>query len=623
MMRTVREPHIQSLRALAALLVLIYHADLIPGGYIGVDIFYVISGYLITNLLLREIQARDNLAFSSFYARRFKRLLPASLVVVLATGITGWALLPTTYRADFGRDLIAASTYISNFLFALWNADYQNLGSTPSPFIHFWSLAVEEQFYLFWPILILILFRIKGRKGVLSGVLAVAGLSFLFSLYLTERSPVWSFYILPTRAWEMAVGALILFASERMRTRIFSRPQWGLLAILLLVLSSFLYNENTAFPGTAAIIPVLATALLILSMDKWPPFLDKLSRRRTVQWLGEISYPLYLWHWPVLVIPELYLSRKLSMFEVLLAALLILLLSDLTHRFIEEPLRYKDFKIKRIYLASFIATLASVILGLAIISSYNSSITSTSGFTFDVEKVREKPKNNIDGCHVHVGVTVAPKCEYGDTDSEKTIVLYGDSHAAQWLPALDIVGRKNGIKIVSLTKSACPSAEVIKELSSQYRVADCQAFRDSSVERISKLNPTAVIMTGMQPFTAPKSKVDSRDWWLAGEAKAFSRIKRFTEYPIYLTDTPLPSVDIPTCLAEMDREKCDTSRPISPEVAPGLIAINPTPWLCEGSCSAVIDGIVVYRDKSHLTVAMSEYLAPRLEKELQRIGVLP
>jgi peptidoglycan/LPS O-acetylase OafA/YrhL len=623
MMRTIREPHIQSLRALAALLVLIYHADLLPGGYIGVDIFYVISGYLITNLLLREIQERKTIAFTAFYARRFKRLLPASFVVVITTGITGWALLPATYRAEFGRDLIAASTYISNFLFALWNADYQNLGTTPSPFIHFWSLAVEEQFYLFWPILILILFRINGRKGVFYGVLAVASLSFIFSLYLTERSPVWSFYILPTRAWEMAIGALILFVSDRSKKRFFSKPQWGLVAVLLVGISSFIYNENTAFPGTAAIVPVFSTALLILSMGKWPPFLDKFSRRVTVQWLGKIAYPLYLWHWPVLVIPKLYLSRELNSFEIALAIVLILVLSDLTHRFIEEPLRYKAMSNRKIYLSSLVATFASVFLGLAIISSYNTSITSASGFTFDVEEVRQKPKNNIDGCHIHVGVTVAPKCEYGDTGSKTTIVLYGDSHAAQWLPALDIVGRKNGVKVISLTKSACPSAEVIKELSSQYRIADCQAFRDSSIKRISQLNPAAVIMTGMQPFTAPNSTIDSRDWWLAGEAKALSRVNSFTKYPIYLTDTPLPRIDIPTCLAEMDREKCDTSRPISPEVAAGLIAINPTPWLCEKTCPAVIDGIVVYRDKSHLTVAMSEYLAPQLEKELKRIGALP
>jgi len=621
-MKTIREPHIQSLRALAALLVLIYHADYLPGGYIGVDIFYVISGYLITNLLLRELEQTRRLEFMAFYARRFRRLLPASFVVVITTGIVGWILLPNSYRADFGRDLIAASTYISNFLFALWDADYQNLGSTPSPFIHFWSLAVEEQFYLFWPILILIFFRMKGRTGVFYGVLAVALTSFLFSLYLTERSPVWSFYILPTRAWEMASGALILFASKRLREGFFNRPQLGLLSIVLISFSTFLFNETTSFPGTAALLPVIATTLLILSRENWPPFLDALSRFPLTQWLGKISYPLYLWHWPVLVIPEISLSRALRPHELVAGILLILLLSELTNRFIEEPLRYSSLATKKIFLASLAATLLSVTLGIAISASYTSSITSSSGFTFDIDEVRSKPKNNLDGCHIHVGVTIAPKCEYGDTDSEKTIVLYGDSHAAQWLPALDIIGRQYGVRIVSLTKSACPSAEVIKELSSQYRVDDCQKFRDESISRIKRENPDAVIMTGMQPFTAPNSNISSRDWWLKGEAIAYSRIKNQTKFPIYLTDTPLPKVDIPSCVAEAKGNECDTSRPVSPEVAPGLIAINPTPWLCDSSCPAVIDEIVVYRDKSHLSVAMSEYLAPFLAKELKRIGVV-
>jgi peptidoglycan/LPS O-acetylase OafA/YrhL len=621
-MKTIREPHIQSLRALAAILVLIYHADYLPGGYVGVDIFYVISGYLITNLLLRELEETRRIQFMSFYARRFKRLLPASFVVVISTGIVGWIFLPNAYRSEFGRDLIAASTYISNFLFAHWNADYQNLGSTPSPFIHFWSLAVEEQFYLFWPVLILIFFRIKGRTGVFYGVLTVALASFLFSLYLTERSPVWSFYILPARAWEMAAGALILFASQRVHEGLFNKPQWGFLSIVLISISALFYNETTSFPGIAALLPVIATTLLMLSRDKWPPFLDALSRVSLTQWLGKISYPLYLWHWPVLVIPEIYLSRDLKLHELLSAVILILLLSELTNRFIEEPLRYSALATKKIYLASLMATLISVTLGIAISASYTSSVTSTSGLTFDIDEVRVKPKNNIDGCHIHVGVTIAPRCEYGDKASAKTIVLYGDSHAAQWLPALDIIGRQYGVRIVSLTKSGCPSAEVIKKLSSQYRVADCQAFRDESISRIARERPEAVIMSGMQPFTAPNSDVSSRQWWLKGEAVAYSRIKNLTTFPIYLTDTPLPQVDIPSCLSESKGDECDTSRPVSPEVASGLIPINPTPWLCERTCPAAIDGIVVYRDQSHLTVAMSEYLAPFLAKELKRIGVI-
>jgi peptidoglycan/LPS O-acetylase OafA/YrhL len=151
MIQRERNPQIQALRALAAVLVLIYHARWLDGGYIGVDIFYVISGFLITGILLRELEEKKTISLIAFYARRIKRLLPASLLVIFTTGIVGFFLLPASMRQSFGRDLIAASTYISNFLFAHWKNDYQNLDSTPSPFIHFWSLAVEEQFYIFWP----------------------------------------------------------------------------------------------------------------------------------------------------------------------------------------------------------------------------------------------------------------------------------------------------------------------------------------------------------------------------------------------------------------------------------------------------------------------------------------
>jgi hypothetical protein len=262
-----------------------------------------------------------------------------------------------------------------------------------------------------------------------------------------------------------------------------------------------------------------------------------------------------------------------------------------------------------------------VLLGVAIFFSYSNSLTVGNGVTLSIDEIRSKPINNDDGCHIHIRQTVSPRCEYGDTSSSTTIILYGDSHAAQWLPALDIIGKKRGIKIISLTKSACPSAEVIKELSSQYAVKDCQAFRNSSIKRIQSTRPLAVIMTGMQPFTAPNSTESSRSWWLAGEAKAFERIKGYTTYPIYLTDTPLPQIDIPDCLVADRGAECDTSKKIDPEVAPGLIAINPTPWLCQSSCPAIVDGIVAYRDKSHLTVAMSKHLSAQLEQSLAKIGL--
>lgn len=617
MSSTQKNKQIQALRALAAGLVLIYHAHWIKGGYVGVDIFYVISGFLITGLLLRELDSSNTLDLLRFYARRSKRLLPSSFLVIFVTGLIGFLLLPASMRQSFGRDLIAAATYISNFLFAYWQNDYQNLNATPSPFIHFWSLAVEEQFYLFWPFLVLVLYRFGKRRAVLFGVLSVLFGSFIFSLYLTERAPIWSFYILPTRAWELAAGALLCFLPEVKKFR----SILALIAFFCILPAIFLFNENTPFPGMAALLPVAATFTLIATRDKWPTLLDAVVQRKSTQWFGEISYPLYLWHWPVLVIPVIYLGRELSTFEKILALMLTVGLAGITHRYVEAPMRVRDWSAIRTLKMASVATVFSLLVGISIYTTYSNTISFADGSRYSLEEVRSKPINNEDGCHIHIRQTVSPRCEYGDISSEQTIVLYGDSHAAQWLPALDIIGKRHGIKIVSLTKSACPSAEVIKELSSQYDIADCQAFRDSSVKRIAKIKPLAVIMTGMQPFTAPYSTESARDWWLTGEKKAYDRISAHTQYPIYLTDTPLPRVDIPDCLAAGRGSRCDTSRPVDPEVAAGLIAINPTPWLCSDRCPAVVDGIIAYRDKSHLTVAMSEHLSTKLESAFRSLGL--
>jgi peptidoglycan/LPS O-acetylase OafA/YrhL len=617
MIQRERNPQIQALRALAAGLVLIYHAKWIDGGYIGVDIFYVISGFLITGILLRELESKSTISLITFYARRTKRLLPASFVVIFATAIATLILLPASMRQSLGKDVIAASTYISNFLFALWENDYQNLNSTPSPFIHFWSLAVEEQFYIFWPLFILILFRTGRHRAVFYGVLTTLVASFLFSLYLTERAPIWAFYILPTRAWELAAGALLVFLPELKKFR----PIVALFSFIAICIAALTFDKTTPFPGIAALAPVVATVLLLASRSEWPPIIDVIAQSRFTQWLGAISYPLYLWHWPVLVIPAIYLGEELTLVQTVLLLSLTVLLAGLTHRYVEAPMRAATLAHRKVFSFVALATSISILLGGFTFVQHSNSITIDSGFTVSLDQVRSKPKINEDGCHIHIRQTLSPRCEYGDLTSDETIVLYGDSHAAQWFPALDLIGKRRGIKIVSLTKSACPSAEVIKELSSQYDVKDCQAFRDSSVARINKIKPLAVILTGMQPFTAPYSDVSASSWWLAGESTVFNRIKSATKFPIYLTDTPLPQIDIPDCLVAGRGAKCDTSRPVAAEVAPGLIPINPTPWLCTDTCPAIVDGIIAYRDKSHLTVEMSENLSRQLENALFRLGL--
>ena len=613
----MRIPQIQALRAFAAVLVVIYHAKITTGGYIGVDIFYVISGYLITGLLLRELERTGTISLRVFYLRRIKRLLPTSFFVLFVTGVVAWWLYPATMRADLSKDIAAAGIYISNYLFAFWQMDYQNLSAIPPVVIHYWSLAVEEQFYLFWPFIIYALFKRGGRKSVGLGIAAISLISFLLSLYQTSVAPIWAFYSLPTRAWELGIGALLLYIPSRIK---FSQNYlWIALALFIYGVANF--RDNTPFPGTAALVPVLATAIAIAAVHSWPRILNTIGNHRVVQWLGEISYPLYLWHWPILVIPMVFFGRDLHIYERALCVLATLLFADLTHRFIEEPLRHATLSPRTIVRGGVGATLISLTLGLSINSSSSDLITLEDGSQYSLAEIMKKPIVFDDGCHVNNGETTSPDCTYGVRGAERKIVLFGDSHAAQWFPTLEKIARERNFELISLTKSACPGPAVLKVETGEYKNADCSAWRNYVYKRIASLNPEVVIVSGFQHFEVP-SKFSSRtNWWREGEAKTYKALKGKSPHIIYISDTPQPNRDIPSCIAVGRLDRCIGSEPSEPIFTSGYLQINPTSWLCRRSCPGVIDGVVVYRDASHLSVRMAENLSTNLSAALTRLGV--
>ena len=613
----MRIPQIQALRAFAAVLVVIYHAKITSGGYIGVDIFYVISGYLITGLLLRELENTGTLALKAFYLRRIKRLLPTSFFVLAITAITAWWLYPSTMRADLGRDIAAAGIYISNYLFAFWQMDYQNLSAIPPVVIHYWSLAVEEQFYLFWPFIIFALYKRGGRATVGKAIALITTASFLFSLYQTSVAPIWAFYSLPTRAWELGVGALLLYIPARIK---FSQNYlW--IALALFIYGTFQFRDNTPFPGTAALVPVIATAICIAAVHSWPRILNLIGNHRLVQWLGAISYPLYLWHWPLLVIPVVYLGRGLHIYERFFCVLATLLLADLTHRFIEEPLRHAKLSPKTILRGGAIATTFSLVLSFGIYSSHSDLIKLRDGTVFSLTEVMQKPIVYDDGCHVNNGETTSPDCRYGVVGASKKIVLFGDSHAAQWMPTLEKMAREKNFELISLTKSACPGPAVVKVNTGEYKNSDCSAWRAYAYKRITSIQPVAVIVAGMQHFDMPSGYPDRASWWREGQRKTLAALRGSSPHIIYLSDTPHPNRDIPSCIAAGKIERCNGSERSTPIYTSGYQQINPTPWLCTRTCPGVIGSTVVYRDASHLTVAMARSLSVELEKALTRLGV--
>ena len=618
---TPKITQIQGLRALAALLVTLFHAKWVNGGFIGVDIFYVISGFLITGLLLREIERTGTINFKEFYARRFKRLLPTSFFVLLVTAVASWLLIPATMRSSLGRDIIAASLYVSNYLFAWWQADYQNLDATPSPVIHYWSLAVEEQFYLIWPLLILFFFiaATKFKKKILLTLLVatVTALSFVFSIYQTETSPIWAFYSLPTRAWELGLGALLVLLPP-----IKTKKLVGLLGFIFIIVSAFIFGETTAFPGVNAVLPVLGTVMLISTINSWPPFLNDVANSRMFQWLGEISYPLYLWHWPLLVLPSTYFARPLAIYERILAIIATIILADLTHRFIEEPFRKHKTEPTLVFKRSGVITLVSVLIGTAIIFSSSDKID-VSGINGAVSlaQIKARPLVYDDGCHANYAQTKSDKCEYADTKSDKTMVLYGDSHAAQWFPALVEIASRSGYRLISLTKSACPSVDTVRLDQGGFKMSRCKQWRINTIKRIQEINPDVLIMSSFQYFAQPPRFTDREQWWNDGQRKLLTEVKNISPHLIYITDTPHPLRDIPACLANYSISKCNTTQRSEDLSISGFNVINPNSWLCSRVCPAVKDGVVAYRDASHISVDIAIALIPRLTRALRDQGV--
>lgn len=614
----MRITQIQGLRALAAILVTVFHARLVPGGFIGVDIFYVISGYLITGLILREIEVTGKLDLKSFYQRRIKRLLPTSVFVLFVTAIFAWILFPPITRDVLGRDLVAAAGYISNYLFAWWENDYQNLDSTPSPFIHYWSLAVEEQFYLVWPLFLLFLAR-YGKRVIFAGVAIATLLSLLFSIYLTQVAPIWAFYSLPTRAWELGFGALLLFLpASKKKIRIL--PWLGFFGIAI---TSFNFNENTAFPGKNALVPVLATVALITSIKYWPPLFNDLANSRLSQWLGAISYPLYLWHWPALILPSSAMGRPLRFYERFLCILLTIVLAHFTSKYVEEPLRHKKLASRTVFKGAAITTAASLVAGV-LISFTSSSIITTRGeisYQFDLVQVMKKPAVYGDGCHVNYGETKSGDCTYGDKKSSNTIVLYGDSHAAQWFPTLEKMANERGFKLISLTKSACPAVDAKRPDQGAFKMVHCTKWRENSIKRIAEIEPLAVITSSFQYFTPGNSTITRAQWWNEGQRKLLRELRGSTSNLIYISDTPRPLRDIPNCLASRDSKVCDSTQRSKVSVIPGFEVINPNPWLCASYCPAIVDGTVAYRDASHISVDMALKLLPKLEAALIAKGL--
>jgi peptidoglycan/LPS O-acetylase OafA/YrhL len=691
-------PDIQGMRAVAVLLVVLYHAGVpfLPGGFVGVDVFFVISGYLITAHLLGELWATGRVSFASFYARRVKRLLPMATLVILVTLAATWIVTSGLQARELAVDSLWAGLFAMNIRLASEGVDYQAADGGASALQHFWSLAIEEQFYLFWPILLFVasLSWLRSRRRSPGGsadgsnadtetppvkrisvtaltivITVIVVASFVDGIHQTRTAQSLAYFATPARAWELVVGGLVALHAPWLARRSWLQQNWliviGLGSILL---SAVIVTDSSAFPGWWALLPALGSAAIIVAGLAAPTRTEQfLLDRPVVQGLGNISYSLYLWHWPMLVLAPAYLSvDELTLLQALLVVGAAVWVSTITFLGIENRLRLLRSFAPRRGLALGAALTAGVV-GISLAASvwipdpkatgtYVNAVASSTNLRGAIvaatvadavpanaqpalsQAGKDKPRATTgDGYSCMVGLLDASvsrdprgSCVFGDPDGGRTVLLTGDSHAYQWFPALEALALRNHWKLISMTKSGCTLYNVKlfnTMLARDYR--ECYGWRTEVFDRITRESPDLIITSA---FTASVNRDPSYTRrWVRGEEQTVRRLVGTGAKVVVLADTPYPATNIPRCLAlhVSDTSKCAVPRQIAlsdPErrrsgaeaaLRAGAVLIDPVKWFCTaGSCPAIVGNTIVYSDNSHMTATYSRLLASRLEREL-------
>lgn len=673
---------IQGLRGIAVALVVLFHAGVpgFKGGFVGVDIFFVLSGYLITGNLLREIKATGRINFREFYARRIRRLLPASFLVLIVTLVVVAIWFPPLLLPGVAVDISSAGLYVSNLDFAIRATDYFASALIPSPVLHFWSLGVEEQFYLFWPILMtLATIRRKNPalKTFILGVLVFSS-SLAFANWLLPRNQPWAFFSIPTRAWELILGALLASVGHTAaKLPRFVASVVGLLGLALVIFSGLTQNDPLKFPGFPALTPTIGAFLLLL-VGTIPviTFPSRLLAIAPLQALGKISYSLYLWHWPVLVIPQVIVGNQLTILDRILLAILSGLLAFLTERFVERPFRHGFIislkPIRNIAIAGVIASLLVVIsfgadyaatgdlrnkhatqsaaeernfIDSLSIKGTPLSTMPTRPATVDfpvpvdlqpnlLNAINDRSITYGDRCHTQENLAPSTKpCIYGDTTSTTTVVLFGDSHALSWFPALNEVAKESQWRLLSLTMSACTPADI-----SAYNprtaslMQNCPIWRAASIKRIITAHPYMVLVAGTSGFATAKNGIQLKGAqrtavYTAGMNRTISQLKTSGAKVIMMSDTPALAQDPLICLSAHPNSTLACATPAAKAISDSWIAvetqiatqnsvplIKPQLWVCPTDpCPVVIGKILTYIDPGHMSATFSQALAGQLK----------
>lgn len=683
-MPSTRQTHvrsdIQGLRALAIGLVVLYHLwpNRLTGGYVGVDVFFVISGFLITSHLLGLIgEQRGPQLLVGFYARRIRRLAPAAVVVTACVLVTTLLVLPATSWAPTAWHVLASTFFVENWHLAAQSVSYLESASQPSPMQHFWSLSVEEQFYIVWPVLLLVaavLGRSNSRRAIAVTVGLVAVVSMVWAVTHTALDPDVAFFDTSARAWQFAVGGMLAFLPAPRGWLRGVLPWVGVVAVFA---AALLFTDGTPFPGIAALVPTLGAALVIggrgdeESTWSW----SFVSRFGPVRWLGDVSYSAYLWHWPLIVLLPQIVGRDLDLRLKLGVLATTLVLAALSFTFIENPFRKSrrlSQRRRRSYLAGVLAAavLASAALGsvgvakaasdaadaslIAKVTKGDSCYAAAAISDPDCKDVfgtvdrtqlpaplADKPLAWQDDCIDDVTQNTEKLCQLGDPNGTTTVLLWGDSHAGAWSSAFDIAGKIQHWRVIVAARNKCPSSLVAPEATSfgealpkdqqQWCTDRNRWVQDTVVPKADK-----VVLADLWANYVFPGGADRQD---RGYEDVIDAVRDAGRDVSVMQHVPLTGRTLeakvwgPKCLAQEPAASC--SNPLATAYPPSTSAafrglvddgygerVRYVPvhqQFCDDErCYSGIGGVSVYFDGSHLSHTYSTSLGPWLAGALDR-----
>ncbi|GGD20832.1 acyltransferase family protein [Nocardioides daphniae] len=691
---TARAPRtdIQGLRALAVGVVVAYHVapESLRGGFVGVDVFFVISGFLITSHLLAR-PPRRAADFAAFWARRARRLLPASLLVLAVTVVATWLVGPETLWDATARQAGGATLYVVNWLLAADAVDYLAADDAATGVQHYWSLAVEEQFYLFWPLLVGALAWLARRTGVRPqlvwavGLGAVAAASLAWSVHLTATDPGRAYFVTPTRIWELAAGGLVALAlldrdtSERSAG---ARILVGWLGLVAIVAAAVTYDSATPFPGWTAALPVLGAAAVIWARtpQRWySP--GGLLGLRPAQWLGDVSYSVYLWHWPLVVLVGV-LSAPLGLLDAAGIVVLTLLLAAATTRWVEDPFRTAAWNVRtgRTYRWSAVGMAGVLVVCGALVlhveqrqaaaedrvrqalasddpclgaGALDPSLTCDEPTGEPVpspvqaaeDKSEAYPQVGGRDCWSWKPAFKLVTCDFGEPGAAHDVVLFGNSHAGHLLPTLQEIGAERGWRTSTVLVSECATLDADLRLETPAQTRACRAWTDRAVTEVVERAPDLVVMSNRtgQPLVGDPHRAASIDGFVEGYERVLRRFADAGIRVVVVHDTPAPGdggIDsVPDCLAASlpETDPCAGERSawvaLDPDPAvtavqridaPGVVSVDVNDRICGPErCEPVVGGVTVYFDNSHLTATFARTLAPALDEAIARTGLMP